>query len=53
MISCPANDLINLYYSNGTYTVNSLTTSPNPMYVGFDSKGRYVLISKNQISIYH
>jgi hypothetical protein len=31
MISCPANDLINLYYSNGTYTVNSLTTSSNPM----------------------
>ena len=51
-ISCETISKIDFYHSNGTYTGNSLTTSSNPMYVGFDSKGRFVLISQNQISIY-
>jgi len=52
-ISCETISKINFYYSNGTYTGKSLTTFQHPMYVGFDSKGRLVIISQNQISIHY
>jgi hypothetical protein len=52
-ISCQTISKINFYYSNGTYTGKSLTTFQHPMYVGFDSKGRLVIISQNQISIHY
>jgi hypothetical protein len=52
-ISCETNSKINFYHSNGTYTGKSLKTLPNPMYVGFDSKGRLVIISQNQISVHY
>jgi hypothetical protein len=52
-ISCETISQINFYYSTGTYTGKSLATPLNPMYVGFDSKGRLVIISQNQISIHY
>jgi hypothetical protein len=51
-IACYSNNLVNLYYYNGTSTGKSLTTSESPTYVGFDSKGRFVFLSKTEISIY-
>jgi hypothetical protein len=42
-----------LYNSNGTYTGNSLSTPKNPRYIGFDTKGRFVLISQSQVFIYN
>ncbi len=52
-ISCEAISKINFYYSNGTYTGISLATPLYPMYVGFDSKGRLVIISQNQVSVHY
>jgi hypothetical protein len=52
-INCETINEINFYYSNGTYTGKSLATFQKPVYVGFDSKGRFVIILKNQISIYY
>jgi hypothetical protein len=50
--SDPINQLY-LYNSNGTYTGTSLSTPKNPRYIGFDTKGRFILISVNQIIIYN
>jgi hypothetical protein len=50
--SNPTNKLY-LYNSNGTYTGTSLLTPVNPRYIGFDTKGRFVLISTNQTTIYN
>ncbi len=52
-IACYFNNLVNLYYYNGTSTGKSLTTPKSPTYVGFDSKGRFVLLLKTEISIYY
>jgi hypothetical protein len=52
-ISCESINLVNLYYYNGTFTGKSLTIPANPTYVGFDSKGHFVVISKTQISVYY
>jgi hypothetical protein len=53
-ISCLSFNNNDLYYSNETYANKSLITPPgNPVYVGFDSKGRYVQISTQQISIFY
>jgi DNA-binding beta-propeller fold protein YncE len=49
--SCNNNQLY-LYYPNGTYIGKSLNTPPNPRYIGFDSKGRFIQISWEKISIY-
>ncbi len=49
--SCSNNKLY-LYYPNGTYIGKSLNTPPNPRYIGFDSKGRFIQISWEKISIY-
>jgi hypothetical protein len=46
-ITCSAYNLINLYYYNGTSTRKNLTT-PGIVYVGFDSKGRFVLLSSTE-----
>ncbi len=40
------------YNSNGTYTGTSLSTPVNPRCIGFDTKGRFFLISHYQIIIY-
>jgi hypothetical protein len=52
--SCFIFNYNDLYYSNETYANKSLITPPGyPVYVGFDSKGRYVQISTEQISIFY
>jgi hypothetical protein len=50
--SDPTNKLY-LYNSNGTYTGTSLSTPVNPRYIGFDTKGRFILISYYQMIIYN
>ncbi len=50
---CYSNNSINLYHYNGTSTGYNLTTPTKPTYVGIDSKGRFVLLSQYQISIYY
>jgi hypothetical protein len=52
-IACYSNNLVNLYYCNGSSTGKSLTTSVSPIYVGFDSKGRFILLMKTEINIYY
>ena len=42
-----------LLSQNGSLTGKSITTPIYPRYIGFDSKGRFILISKNQINIYN
>jgi hypothetical protein len=37
-------DVVNLYYYNGTFTGKQLATPSIPNYIGFDSKGHFVLI---------
>ena len=49
--SRPTNALF-LYYSNGSFTNKSISAPYNPKYIGFDSKGRFVLVSWYQINIY-
>ena len=48
----PTNKLF-LFSPNGSFTGKSLTTPDRPQYIGFDSKGRFIQISKKQISIYN
>jgi hypothetical protein len=50
--SCSTKKLY-LYYPNRTYTGKSLNTPPNPRYIGFDSKGRFIQISWLQVSVYN
>ena len=49
---CEWTNAIFLYHINGTYTGKSISTPANPEYFGLDSKGRVVIISQYQISIY-
>ena len=51
-VSCQDIKVIELYYSNGSFTGKNLTTPARPTYIGYDSKGRYLLVSGNQISVY-
>ena len=48
----PINKMI-LYNSNETFTNKTLSTLSSPRYIGFDSKGRFVIISFTQIRIYY
>ena len=41
-----------LYLSNGTYANKNLLTPTGGEYIGFDSKGRFLVISDYQINIY-
>ena len=50
--TCNTNQLY-LYYPNGTFTGKSFTAPTDPRYIGYDSKGRFVLISWYEISIYN
>jgi hypothetical protein len=52
-IACRENKLVKLFYSNGTYTTKSLGTANILMYVGFDSKGRFVMSLKTILNIYY
>jgi hypothetical protein len=51
--SCYSNNSVKLYFSNGTFTSKSLTSSAGLNYACFDSKGQFVLISQTQINIYN
>ena len=42
-----------LFSQNGSFTGKSISTPLYPQYIGFDSKGRFIQISKKQISIYN
>ena len=42
-----------LFSQNGSYTGKSIWTSSDPEYIGFDSKGRFIIISTDQITIYN
>ena len=42
-----------LHYPNGSFTGKILTTPEYPNYIGFDSKGRFIQISSQQITIYN
>ena len=42
-----------LFSPNGSFTGKSITTTDRPQYIGFDSKGRFILNSDKQISIYN
>ena len=48
----PTNKLY-LFSPSGSYTGKSITTTYAPRYIGFDSKGRFILISWYQINIYN
>ena len=50
--SCQNPNKLYLFSPNGSFTGKSLTTPIFPRYIGFDSKGRFILISRDQISIY-
>ena len=51
--SCENSNKLYLFSSNSSFTGSSLTTPLYPQYIGFDSKGRFILISFYQISIYN
>ena len=42
-----------LNYANGSYTGKNISTTINPSYFGFDSKGHFVQISFTKINIYN
>ena len=48
----PKNKLY-LFAPDGSFTGKSITTTYRPTHIGFDSKGRFVIISNKQISIYN
>ena len=50
--TCLSTNKLYLLSPNGSYIAKSITTPSDPRYIGFDSKGRFVQISTNQISIY-
>jgi len=50
--SYPTNKLY-LFSPDGSFTGKSITTPSDPSYIGFDSKGRFIIISGYQISIYN
>ena len=50
--SDPTNKLY-LFSPDGSFTYKSISTPSGPNYIGFDSKGRFIQISQNQITIYN
>ena len=50
--SCYESNKLYLFSPNGSFTGKSITTPYRPTHIGFDSKGRFIQISSNQISIY-
>ena len=51
--TCYSVDKIYLYNSNGTYAGKSLATPMGSFYTEFDSIGRFVLGTRNQVSLYY
>jgi hypothetical protein len=42
-----------LYHTNGTYIIQGISTSISPFFMNFDSKGRLIITSNNDIKIYY
>jgi hypothetical protein len=51
-ISCSDDNALYLFNSNGSYTGMKMSALANPHFLSFDSKGRFVVISSTQISVY-
>ena len=51
--TCEQTKKLYLFSPNGSFTGKSITTPTLPMYIGFDSKGLFILSSQKQISIYN
>ena len=51
--SCYYSNKLDLFSPNGSFTGNSITNLADPRYIGFDSKGRFIIISNYQISVYN
>ena len=51
--SCFSANKLYLFSPNGSFTGKSITTPIRPHYIGFDSKGRFIQISSQQISIFN
>ena len=49
---CNKDDKMYLFESNSTVSIRSMSTSIDPFDIGFDSKGRFVVVSSKQISLY-
>ena len=48
----PLNKLY-LHFANGTFTAKTMSTPEGPRYIGFDSKGHFIQISGQNITIYN
>jgi hypothetical protein len=51
-IACRDNNLVKLFYSNGTFTTKSLATTLKVLNVRFDTKGRFAISLTTQMVIY-
>ena len=51
--SCSDVNKLYLLFPNATSTSKIITTPLNPEYIGFDSKGRFIIILINKITIYN
>jgi hypothetical protein len=52
-VNCREDNAVYLYYPNGTFLNYALATPSAPRYIGFDSNGYFVQISKLSISLYY
>ena len=52
-VTCSTDNMVRLYHSNGTLTGKSLSTTSNPRYGSFDSKGRFVIVYNAQVNVYY
>ena len=50
--SCTGNGMVYLYNENLGYTGKSISIA-NPMFIGFDSRSRFVVVSKDRVSLYY
>jgi hypothetical protein len=46
-------DYVNVYHTNGTNTGKGIPTSSSQHFINFDSKGRLIMTSQNEINIYY
>ena len=51
--TCFLSNKLYLFSPDGSFTGKSIATPLYPRYIGFDSKGRFILISTSQINIYN
>jgi hypothetical protein len=55
IIVCNSSNAAYIYHTNGTNTGKNIgtTTSVVPFYINFDTRGRLIISSANQIDIYY